>query len=257
MILSIILFKSIHIFMKVLDSVNGAKTMTASASLSAPPSLTERTEALLQNAILAGQLQPGSRLALPALSEQFGVGATPLREALSRLVSRGLVTLSDNKGFRVASISYEDLHDITESRILIEKAALARAFERKDGEWEDRVAASTHRLLRIIRKDDTKMLEGSAEYDSAHKDFHAAVISGCGLPRLMAVQSSLYDAAYRYRRIVGHNRLTRDYAYEIHRRLADLVLAYDMAAAVDELENHLRITIEVVYHDIANHSSSA
>ncbi len=225
-------------------------TATASAALSAVLSLTERTETLLQNAILAGQLQPGSRLALPALSLQFGVGATPLREALSRLAARGLVTLSGNKGFRVASISYEDLRDITESRILIEKAALARAFERQDGEWEDRVAGATHRLLRIIRKEDTKLLEGSAEYDMAHKDFHAAIISGCGLPRLMVVQSSLYDAAYRYRRIVGNSRLTRDYAYDIHRRLADLVLAHNAPAAIAELEKHLNISIDVVYHDV-------
>lgn len=215
-------------------------------------SLADKTEALLQAAILSGQLKPGSRLALPTLSAQFGVGATPLREGLSRLVSSGLVTLSGNKGFRVANVSYEDLRDITESRILIETAALARAFERQDGDWEDRLAAATHRLLRVIRKDDTLLLEGSPEFDAAHKDFHAAIISGCGLPRLMAVQSSLYDAAYRYRRIVGNNRLTRDYAFDVHRRLSDLVLARNVPAAIAELEAHLMITIEVVYHDNEN-----
>lgn len=212
-------------------------------------SLAQRGEQVIMAAILAGDLEPGRRLSLPKLSEAYGIGVTPLREALSRLAERGLVVLNGNRGFFVSGISREDLRDITESRIVIEKAALARAFARAEEIWEDRLVAATHRLIRVARKSDGPYLEGSPEYDAAHKEFHAAIISGCGLARLMAVQESLYDAAYRYRRIMYSGRLNADRVCAIHSRLADLVLARDLDAASAELERHLMTTLKRVYDD--------
>jgi GntR family carbon starvation induced transcriptional regulator len=108
-----------------------------------------------------------------------------------------------------------------------------------------------HRLMRVIRTGGTGILEGSPEFDAAHKGFHAAIIGGCGLTRLMAVQSSLYDAAYRYRRIMNSRPVTADHIYMIHRRLADLVLSRD-PQAMDELRRHLFTTLEVVYDEHGN-----
>ena len=213
-----------------------------------PSSLADQTEVVLGEAILSGALAPGSRLAIPQLSAAYGIGVTPLREGLSRLAARGLVTVTGNKGFRVTGISREDLLDITESRLLVEVAALRRAFENPDTAWEDRLAAALHKLSRIIRAEQGHRLEGTPEFDVAHKEFHVAVISGCGLKRLMEVQSSLYDAAYRYRRIMSRHRLPVDQVYEAHRRLAELVLARDPQAFM-ELKQHLLITKEVVYND--------
>lgn len=209
-------------------------------------SLADQTEALLSRAILSGELVPDSRLAIPQLSATYGIGVTPLREGLSRLATRGLVTITGNKGFRVAGISREDLLDITESRILVETAALARAFESPDPAWEDRLVAAMHKLSRVIRSEQGHILEGSPEYDMAHKEFHTAIISGCKLQRLMTVQSDLYDAAYRYRRIMNSGRLKVEWIYETHRQLADLVLARD-PQAFTELRQHLFTTIETVY----------
>lgn len=212
-------------------------------------SLAERGEQVIAAAILAGDLEPGRRLALPGLSEAYGIGVTPLREALSRLAARGLVVLNGNRGFCVSGISRADLSDITESRIVIEKAALAHAFARADASWEDRLVAATHRLVRVARKSEGPYLEGSPEYDAAHKEFHAAIISGCGLARLMAVQETLYDAAYRYRRIMYSGGLSAESICANHARLADLVLARDLAAASAELERHLMTTLKMVYDD--------
>lgn len=211
-----------------------------------PLSLADQTEAILCEAILSGVLEPGSRLAIPKLSSTYGIGVTPLREGLSRLAARGLVTIVENKGFRVAEISREDLLDITESRILVEMAALKRAFENPDTSWEDGVAAAMHKLSRVIKANKGSILEGSPEFDLAHKEFHVAIVAGCGLQRLMIVQSELYDAAYRYRRIMNTSNVRIERIYEVHRRLADLVLARDIQA-LTELKQHLFTTIEVVY----------
>uniref|UniRef100_UPI0031015EF8 GntR family transcriptional regulator n=1 Tax=Neorhizobium sp. EC2-8 TaxID=3129230 RepID=UPI0031015EF8 len=57
--------------------------------VSSSDTLSERAAALVEHDILAGVWSPGERLGIQALSERYGIGATPLREGLSRLVFRG------------------------------------------------------------------------------------------------------------------------------------------------------------------------
>jgi GntR family carbon starvation induced transcriptional regulator len=222
--------------------------MKSAVTGAAVESLADRTEHALQAAILSGELPPESRLTLPALQAQFGIGATPLREGLSRLTALGLVSVSSNRGFSVASVSYDDLYDITKSRILIEQAALRATFQQQEDAWQDRLVLATSRLLRILKKHREPLLEGDAEYDAAHKEFHTALIAGCGLPRVLLIQSNLYDAAYRYRRVMSHNRLSPEFLAGFHNSLADRVLARDERSFAD-LEQHLMTTLRTVYGD--------
>src|SRR5579863_3457019 len=63
--------------------------------------------------ILSCRLQPGQRLRFEELRTGYDLGLSPLREALMRLASEGLVRVEDHRGFRVAPISRSDLLDIT------------------------------------------------------------------------------------------------------------------------------------------------
>ena len=83
--------------------------------------------------------------------EAAGIGATPLREALSRLAARGLVDAIGMRGFRVKAISYEDLADIVRIRTTIEREALRLSMANGGGEWEAGVVASLHRLRHYAR----------------------------------------------------------------------------------------------------------
>ena len=74
--------------------------------------------------ILRGALAPGARLGIAETAARYGVGATPLREALSRLAARGLVDAIGQRGFRVKPISRDDLADIVRIRTVIEREAL-------------------------------------------------------------------------------------------------------------------------------------
>lgn len=205
----------------------------------------DRAERALVNAILSGGLEPDARLSLPGLSVKFDLGATPLREALCSLTARGLVRVTENKGFRVAQVSYGDFADITQSSIFLQKAALTRAFVSADHAWEDRVVAATNRLLRVVRSC-SPLLEGDVELDAAHKDYHAALIAGCGLQGITRLHAALYDAAYRYRRVLKGRSLTNGLVMENHQRLSELVLARD-PMALEEIEKHLMSTISTVY----------
>src|SRR5277367_4174430 len=117
----------------------------------AADTLSERAAAWIEADILSGVLAPGGRLAIADTAARYGVGATPLREALSRLAARGLVDAIGMRGFRVKAISYEDLADIVRIRTTIEREALRLSMANGGGEWEAGVVASLHRLRHYAR----------------------------------------------------------------------------------------------------------
>src|ERR1700744_1583172 len=66
---------------------------------------------VIEEAIVSGELEPGTGLRREHLSEQFQVSRTPIREALRRLAALGLVSFVPNRGVRVRTISREELHE--------------------------------------------------------------------------------------------------------------------------------------------------
>jgi GntR family transcriptional regulator, carbon starvation induced regulator len=217
------------------------------ARSAASETLSERAAAVVEHDILTGEFQPGDRLGIHALSARYGIGATPLREGLSRLVSRGLISAVGQKGFRVTSVSQGDLVDITEVRIMIESEALRRSIRDGRDDWEVGIVSSLHRLSRSVERNPETMREGTPEFDQLHKAFHRSLLEGCGSERLLRLHDDLYYQAYRYRRTMMSRFAAHDAFVEAHRTLADITLARDAESAVAELTNHLRQTLQIVY----------
>src|ERR1700750_1081400 len=103
--------------------------------------------------IIRAKLKPGEKMLVEHLRETYGVGATPLREALSKLTSLELVTAEGQRGFRVAPVSIENLLDITKTRAWVEGAALRSAIARGDRAWEAGIIAAAHRLRGCAKQD--------------------------------------------------------------------------------------------------------
>ena len=66
---------------------------------------------VIEEAIVSGELAPGSVLRQEQLSERFGVSRTPVREALRRLAALGLVSFEPNRGVRVRTLTHHDLRE--------------------------------------------------------------------------------------------------------------------------------------------------
>ncbi|MDQ1047303.1 GntR family transcriptional regulator [Streptomyces sp. V4I2] len=73
----------------------------------------------LRDEVLAGRLQPGQEFTVKEIAEQYGVSATPVREALVDLSAQGLLDADQHRGFRVHEYSYEDFRGIIEARGLV------------------------------------------------------------------------------------------------------------------------------------------
>jgi DNA-binding GntR family transcriptional regulator len=189
-------------------------------------------------------LKPGQRLRVRALSASYKIGTTGIREALSRLVTEGLVDSEDQRGFCVAPVSNEELVDLTRTRIQLEQLALRQAIAQGDVEWESNILSAYHRLSRI---DAPPSPEQHAAWSAAHQQFHKALISGCASPWLMHLCAMLYDKSARYRNLAERqpDSQRRDIQAE-HKALMDAVMARDADRACALLEEHFLETTEII-----------
>lgn len=197
--------------------------------------------------IICCRLRPNDKLRINLMAQQYEVGATAVREALSRLVTEGLVEAVDQKGFRVARVSREDLADLTTTRIEVEQLALGKAIGIGSVDWEAAVLAAYHRLSR--RVPDSLEHSSAAEWRDwrqLHRQFHEVLVEGCGSRWLRYLCGLLYDRSERYRNLAGLaagkvKPVRRDVMAE-HKALVDAVLARDATKAQQLLAEHLEET---------------
>lgn len=208
------------------------------------PTLASAVVDRLRGDILRGVLPPGEKLRLEHLAPRYGVGRTPLREACCRLASEGLVTIEDQRGFRVAPISRADLLDLTRTRQQIEPLALRAAIAQGDITWEGEVTAALHRLLRRAPTSGSGTLD--ADWELEHARFHATLLNACGSPWLLRFHATLFDQSERYRRLAqAHGKARRDVDDE-HTALVRATLDRDAERACALLTEHIAKTTERV-----------
>lgn len=203
---------------------------------------TDMVYAALRAAIVRCEFAPGERLRVDDLSQRFGVSSSPLREALSRLVTLGLVDAFENRGFRVAPITVAGMADLTRIRVLVETEALRDAIAHGDDAWEAELVAAAHALTRVEQRlaDIAPALDDT--WSMRHRQFHMAIFAGSTSPILRELVEQLFDRAERYRRFSARHRpLPRKKAAE-HQRLLDSILARDTQRAVDLLVKHVTST---------------
>ncbi len=203
-----------------------------------PATRTEQVYDLLRSDLLNGVLHPSQKLKMAELTERFGVSQSVVREALTRLTEQDLLVATPQRGFRVRDLSIQDIAELTETRIEVESLALRLAVQRGDLQWETGILAAHHRLERTPVTRDAGPV--SEDWSVRHRDFHQALLAGCGNRRLESVASALRDSAELYRRwywvLTGDHQ--RDIAAE-HRQLKELALARDADRAIEVLTEHI------------------
>jgi DNA-binding GntR family transcriptional regulator len=193
--------------------------------------------------IISAKLKPGEKMLVEHLREAYGVGATPLREALSKLTSLELVTAEGQRGFRVAPVSVENLLDITKTRAWVEGAALRAAIDQGDRAWEAEILAAAHRLRGCPKQDGEKL---SDQWYSGNREFHDALVEACQSRQTMSFRAQLYDLSDRYRRLsVQHGLGGRDFDLE-HQRIMEAALARDANTAIKFTAEHFIETTRVI-----------
>ncbi|TCW78791.1 GntR family transcriptional regulator [Burkholderia sp. SRS-46] len=214
------------------------------SDLSSSASLTTQAFRQLRADIIAGEIGPGERLRIQALVERYGIGATAIREALSRLTSDGLVEFQEQRGFCVAPVSREELLDLTQTRIALDCLAIRRGMELGGIEWESKVVSNFHRLSRTPLPTSKELV---AEWLSVHSAFHESLLEGCQSPTTLSLCRLLRERLARYHNLSLRNTTVenRDALTE-HQQLMEAVVARDAARAEQLIAGHFKKSADLV-----------
>ncbi|MAP93499.1 MAG: transcriptional regulator [Ponticaulis sp.] len=215
----------------------------------------------LREDIVAGHLEPGSKLKLEQLLSKYSVGMSPLREALSRLVGDMLVTSQGQRGFRVAPLSLTELEDIARTRSFLETEALSLSVQKGDEEWLETVEQSYRALAQNEEELDASNGEPPSDlvsrWEESNRQFHAALLSACGSVWLLRLNSILNQQMERYRRLsLRHSRGHRDIAGE-HYAIYKAVKDRKILKACELIEQHLDLTTEEVRRALLQNEEEA
>lgn len=195
--------------------------------------------------IVGGRLKPGARLRVEELCRRFAIASSPVREALNRLVTEGFVRQEEQKGFSVAPVSRDELRELVTARCWIDKAAVVEAIAKRDAPWEEGLVVALHRLSRISRWATSEPPTPDPEWERLHREFHVALVAGCGSRWIMRISEQLFDAAERYR-LLGAAEIPERHELDEHRAIVDACIAHDAQRAADLIEAHYGKTFDVI-----------
>jgi DNA-binding GntR family transcriptional regulator len=195
----------------------------------------ERVYQALREELMSGGIAPWERLAEERLAERFAVSRTPVREALARLRSDGLVERRAG-GLYLYMPSFEDLADLYELRITIELQGIRRAIDdptvRHDGARLEAELATWQGLS----DDQPPPAPGFVRVD---EQFHTVLLDSSGN---RALSAALAGVSQRIRAVRMYDYLTADRmraTIDEHLEIAGLVLSGRLRPALDALHAHV------------------
>ena len=224
-----------------METVTTQTTWAVEAS-KAPRTLAERAFEALHAAIVNGDIAPGERLRIEKLATMLGMSHLPIREAIRRLESVGLVAHIPHRGASVAALSLEDLRQLYEARLLIEPEIIARAA-RNFSEEDEAVARAA-----LDRQADAERERAAAEIWAAHTEFHFALYRPSRATWLLYVVQPLWDSSQRYRMTIAplSSEQRRREAHREHKQMLAACAKHDGDAAATILHNHLVKTANLI-----------
>lgn len=183
--------------------------------------------ALLRELIIAGKLRPSEPLRQRDLAQRFGVSQTPVREALRRLESEGLVISDPHRGATVASSRSGVLADNMRIRAALEPLG-ARLAVRS-------ITPEQIGALRALHDEMASLEQGDQRYSALNREFHFAIYEAAASPVLMSMMRLLWQA------MPAGPQVTRsqDESAAQHAALLDALERGDEDAAAEVTHEHI------------------
>ncbi|MFI9631810.1 GntR family transcriptional regulator [Nocardia sp. NPDC051929] len=200
----------------------------------------------LREAIMRGSLAPGSQLGEADLAARFAVSRGPVREAMQRLVSEGLLRSIRHRGIFVIELSLDDVVDIYRARTALEGGALELILDGRRPIAYEALGPSVEEMIACAERGDAV---GVSEADQA---FHEALVESAASPRLVRAARTLLIET---RMCLGALQTTypdlREQSRE-HIGLRDAIGAGDPARARALLVEHMDDAVQRLRHQIGS-----
>lgn len=196
------------------------------------PTITSQSIAdTLRADILRGTLKSGQPLKQDEIAAQFQVSKIPVREALVQLKTEGLVNFFHNRGAFVSELSAAEADEIYVMRISLEKEILARAIPHL-------TVTQLRRAGEILGEMDSE--NNIAKWGELNWEFHAALYTPAGLPRMMETIQTLHTNIARYLVLYLAGMDYQKKSQREHRAILQACRAGNVEKAQEILEEHLR-----------------
>ena len=178
-----------------------------------------------------GEIAGGSRLIQGPLSEEIGTSCIPVRDALKRLESDGLVMCDETGRYSVVQFSTEDAEEVYAIRRQLEPFAVELAAKAMTPEAMDEIKSLFNELSKAARR---RQLE---KYIEINTSFHMAIYDASGMVRLVRIIRGLYNGVPSLTPIVLEGRIVR--SQQEHAEVVDRLAARDGAGAARAMDRHI------------------
>lgn len=200
------------------------------------PSLVEKVTDALREAILRGRLRPGESLVQQEIAGQLGVSRQPVREALRRLESEGLLDKLPRRGMVVRCYTDKEIAEIYMLRSVLEPVAAEMVVPRL-------VRGDLDSLEQIVNQMEGEARRGDgARFVELNEKFHRILYEAADSPRLLAFIGQLWQGYTAYTPIFLPGRALR--SVEEHREIVKLLKTRDAGRVAEALCRHIRRAAE-------------
>jgi DNA-binding GntR family transcriptional regulator len=207
----------------------------------------------IRQAIVEGAYGPGDRLVEQRISEEFSLSRTPVREALRRLESEGLVVFRRNRGAAIRSMSADDVRDLYELRARLESYAAELASVRGSIRSYDAMDEAAEQF--------EQQVDGSGDPGTARDDqvralsdtnnrFHQTIVAAAEHERLSQMLSSAVDVPLVFRALRGFERSELQRSAEFHRMTAHAIRRGEGTRAGRLMSEHILLGRDRLMEDL-------
>jgi DNA-binding GntR family transcriptional regulator len=199
----------------------------------------------IKSQIACLKLSPGTQIDESTLGRSLGMGRTPVREALLRLVAEQLVEMVPNSGFFVRHVTLVDVRDLFEAMLTLQRASIPIATRRIKPDQ-----------IKELRKTNVELKEAwlkreFLEVTMLNSQFHRIINEATGNVFLESYLNNLQDQSQRlaylcYSKGVGNNHVEAhaELTFKDHEALIQLLEKYNEVEAVEVMRNHIKL-----FHD--------
>jgi DNA-binding GntR family transcriptional regulator len=198
--------------------------------------LSEKIASEIRNAVLSGEMRPGTRIRQELLAAHFGASRIPVREALKQLENEGLVVLAPNRGAWIADVNSEESIEVYKIREAVEPLAIFESVPNLTDADIDSLDATVRDLESVIT------LEGYVQLD---REFHLRTYSRARMPQLLAMVERFWNSTQHFRRQFVKETFAKDglpFSDPQHLLLMDAIRGRDAEAAQVLVRLHIRRT---------------
>ena len=195
--------------------------------------LSDKIYQKLYKRIIAGKLKPGQRITELQIAKSEGVSQAPVREAITRLATDGLVRLVPRSGCYICELNEEDIKQIYDIRLRLEDLALEYAFENLDISILEKLR---EKFLACFDYDDKKLIREELKLDSK---FHNIIFEGSQSEHLQTMLNKLLARVHVLRSVSSMNPEWAKVALKKHIAILDAIINDNRKEAIKLLEEHI------------------